>query len=80
MKSSGRLIWRSMLPSLLILTTTSGCVHGSTPPVVANSFCAIAKPIYYDSSADSAKTVRQIEEHNRKVVCLCEGDCPAAQK
>ena len=70
----------SMLAPLLILSTTSACVHGSTPPPAVNSFCAVAKPIFYDSRADSSGTVKQVEEHNRRFVCLCEGDCPNPEK
>ena len=76
MKSKGKLTWRSTPLLLLTLTATSGCVHGSTTPP-ANSYCAIAQPIRYDSRADSAATVARIEAHNSTWVCLCEADCPA---
>lgn len=76
MKSNGKLTWRSTSLLLLTLTATSGCVHASTPPPV-NSYCAIAKPIRYDSRLDSAATVARIEAHNSTWVCLCEADCPA---
>lgn len=46
------------------------------PPAAIRSYCEIAKPIFYDSSADSPETIKQIEEHNSKWVCVCEGDCP----
>jgi hypothetical protein len=61
---------------LSILPALSACAHGSTPPPAVNSYCAIAKPIYYDTRADSANTVKQIEGHNSVWVCLCEQDCP----
>lgn len=80
MKFSAKSISRSTLPLLLILSMTSACVHDLTPPIASNSFCAIAKPIFYDSRADSANTVAQIEAHNRTVVCLCEDDCPKPAK
>jgi hypothetical protein len=69
------LTWRNLSLAFLILSATSACVHGSTPPAI-NSYCAIAKPIYYDSRADSAKTVGQVEAHNSTWACLCEADCP----
>ena len=76
MKCKGKLSWRNMSLLLLTLSMTSACVHGSTPPLVINNYCKIAEPIYYDSKVDSPGTVKQIETHNRKFVCLCEGDCP----
>ena len=62
---------------LPILCVTSACVSGSTAPLVVSDYCRIAKPIGYDSKADSAETVKAIEAHNSKWVCLCESDCPA---
>jgi hypothetical protein len=70
------LIWRNTLLTPLILIGISGCVTGSTPPL-NNSYCTISKPITYNSRADSAPTVAQIEAHNSQWVCLCEEDCPA---
>lgn len=71
------LTWKRLrLPSLLlILSAMSGCVTGSTGLVVGD-YCRIAKPIGYDSARDSAATVKEVEEHNSKWVCVCEGDCP----
>lgn len=80
MKSTAKSNWRSTLPLFLIPIMTSACVHASTPPIASNSFCAIAKPIFYDSRADSANTVKQVEAHNRTVICLCENDCPKPAK
>lgn len=65
------------LPSiLLILSVTSACVHGSTDPVPVNSYCKMASPISYDSTKDTPETVKQIEQHNSKYICVCENDCP----
>ena len=65
---------------LPILCVTSACVSGSTAPLVVSDYCRIAKPIGYDSKADSAETVKAIEAHNSQWVCLCEADCPAGIK
>lgn len=59
------------LTTLLVLT---GCVTGST--AIVGDYCRIAKPIGYDSKVDSPETVRDIEAHNSKWVCVCENDCP----
>lgn len=64
---------------LPILCVTSACVSGSTAPLVVSDYCRIAKPIGYDSRVDSAETMRAIEAHNSKWVCLCESDCPASK-
>ena len=77
MKSNGNLIWRSTLLGLTILSVTSGCVHGSTPPPATNSYCLLTSPIHYDSRIDRPATVAQIEVHNSVWLCLCEQDCPA---
>ena len=63
--------------TLLILCATSGCATGSTAPLVVSDYCRIAKPIGYDSRVDSAETMKAVEAHNSKWVCLCESDCPA---
>jgi hypothetical protein len=62
---------------LTILSATSACAHVSTTPPATNSYCAVAKPIFYDSRLDSPSTVAQIEAHNSTWVCLCEDDCPS---
>jgi len=59
---------------LTILSATSGCVTGST--ALVGDYCRIAKPISYDSKADSAKTVKEIEVHNSAWSCVCNADCP----
>jgi hypothetical protein len=61
---------------LPILCATSACVSGSTAPLVVSDYCRIAKPISYDSRADTAETVRAIELHNSAWLCVCEKDCP----
>lgn len=55
-------------------------MHVSTDPVPLNNYCLIAKPISYDSVADTPDTVQQIERHNSQYVCVCEADCPTASK
>ena len=64
-----KLLWTLTTP--LVLT---GCVTGST--AIVGDYCRIAKPIGYDSKADSPETVKDIEAHNSKWVCVCENDCP----
>jgi hypothetical protein len=59
---------------LTILSATSGCVTGST--ALVGDYCRIAKPISYDSKADSAETVKAVENHNSKWACVCDWDCP----
>ncbi len=65
-----------LLLPLLILCVTSGCATGSTAPVVISDYCRIAKPLSYDTTRDSVETVKEVEKHNSKWVCLCENDCP----
>ena len=62
---------------LPILCVTSACVSGSTAPLVVSDYCRIAKPIGYDSKADSAETVKAVEAHNWSWACVCDKDCPA---
>jgi hypothetical protein len=52
----------------------TGCVTGST--ALVGDYCRIAKPISYDSKTDTAETVKEIEAHNSKWACVCDGDCP----
>ena len=75
MPCNARLRWVRRLSLCLTLTVTSGCATVSTAPV--NSYCAIARPITYDSAKDTRETVASIEIHNSKWVCLCESECPA---
>jgi hypothetical protein len=44
--------------------------------VVISDYCRIAKPLSYDTARDSVETVKEVEKHNSKWVCLCENDCP----
>lgn len=65
-----------LLLPLMILPALSGCETVSTGAAVVSEYCRIAKPIGYDSLADSAETVKAIEQHNSTFACLCEKDCP----
>lgn len=76
MKFRDKSSWRSAPPLLTTLLALSACAHVSTPPPASNSYCAIAKPITYDSRVDRPETVAQIETHNSVWACLCEQDCP----
>lgn len=69
-----------MLSASLILLATSACAGGLTAPVVVSDYCRIAKPIGYDSTADTSATVAEVEAHNSRYVCVCEGDCPAPKR
>jgi hypothetical protein len=60
-----------MLTTLFVLT---GCVTGST--ALVSDYCRIAKPISYNSKADSAETVKAVETHNSQWACVCDNDCP----
>ena len=80
MRSTVRLNWVKLLSLSLILSATSACVAGSTGVVTPSEYCRIARAISYDSKADTAETVGQIEKHNSQFVCLCENDCPAGAK
>jgi hypothetical protein len=70
------LTWPRLRPflTLMILLGLTGCVTDSTAFV--GDYCRIAKPITYDSKADTAETVKEIEMHNSKWACVCDGDCP----
>jgi hypothetical protein len=54
----------------------TACGNASTAPAVVSDYCAIAKPISYDTTRDSPETVAEIEAANSKYVCVCEHDCP----
>ncbi len=79
MRSTGKLNLAKRLSPLMILFVMTGCATVSTGLVPTNSYCAIAKPISYDSTADSADTVKQVEDHNSSWACICEGDCPKGE-
>lgn len=59
---------------LLTLLVLSACATALTVPANTTSdYCRIAKPIGYDSTVDSAATVKEIEAHNSAWVRVCEG-------
>jgi len=64
-------LWLLMIPFAL-----SGCVAASTAPAVVSDYCRIATPLTYDSERDTMPTIKEIEAHNSKWVCVCENDCP----
>jgi len=64
---------RRGLLGLTMLLALSACGKGLT---VVSDYCAIGAPIGYDSKKDSPETVRAVEAHNSKWVCVCEKDCP----
>lgn len=66
---------RTKLLLCLTLLVLSGCASASTTPA-SGEYCRIAKPIRYNSKADTPATVAAIEAHNSAWVCLCEHDCP----
>ena len=72
--------WRSGLWMLPILCATSACGIASTAPVPVSNYCTLAGPIGYDSTTDSAETVKAIEAHNSRWVCVCEHDCPTSAR
>ena len=77
MPYNARSTWVRRLSLCLTLCALSGCATVSTALVPANSYCAIAQPLGYDTVKDSPETVAAIEIHNSKWVCLCESECPA---
>jgi hypothetical protein len=62
------------LLTLTILLVLTGCVTDST--ALVGDYCRIAKPITYDSKADTVETVKEIETHNSAWSCVCNADCP----
>ena len=65
-----------LLSAFLILSMTSACATALIDPAPINSYCKVAHPISYDSVKDTPETVKQIEDHNSRWVCVCENDCP----
>lgn len=59
-----------------MLSALSGCETVSTAPVVISEYCRIAGPISYDSTKDTAETVKEIEAHNSRWAAVCENDSP----
>ena len=81
MQQKALMLWRSgLLLRLalisLILFATSACKTASTVPLVIDDYCKIAKPITFDSKADTPATVAEIKAHSSRWVCVCQGDCP----
>lgn len=76
MPSIARSNWVRLPFLFLILSVTSACAHVLTDPAPVNSYCAVARPISYDGIKDTPETVKQIEAHNSRWVCICENDCP----
>jgi len=76
MPSIDRLNLAKRLLPLLILSVMSACVTDSTDHVLASSYCAVARPIGYDSLNDTPQTVLEIEVHNSQWACICDSDCP----
>lgn len=63
-----RLTRSAPMCALLFLLSLSGCAtttgsSGPTSPPVVDSFCALAKPIYW-SAKDTDETIAQAKEHN----------------
>lgn len=65
-----------MLFASLILLAMSACAGSTTAPGAVSNYCAITQPITYDSTKDSPETVKQVEEHNSRLACVCDDDCP----
>lgn len=63
---------QTLLGPILLLSSLSGCETVSTVPVVVSEYCRVAKPIEYDSEADTSATVTQIEAHNLRWLSLCD--------
>ena len=76
MPSIARSNWAKLPLILLILSATSACATALIDPAPINSYCKVARPISYDSVKDTPETVKQIENHNSRWVCICENDCP----
>ena len=62
-----------ILSSMAMVIFVSGCVIGSGAPT-PGEYCLIAGPIGF-SDADTPNTKREIDRHNAKWVCVCEGVC-----
>ena len=67
-----------MTRALILLLALASCAPPPQPVPAVGEYCRIARPIGYDSTADSAETVAAIERHNSQWLCVCEGDCPKA--
>lgn len=69
---------RSSIPKALAMTTMLvGCANDIGAPTT--DYCRIFEPIYWHP-ADTPETVRQIARENAKFACVCDRDCPAADR
>lgn len=68
--------WAKPLSLCLILSALSGCDLNTTAPVPLSNYCALTRPISYDSTKDTIETVAEIEAHNLRFECICNRDCP----
>lgn len=79
-----------MMPLIVpMLLGMSGCGSGSPEPVrTISDYCPLTDFITYAppgaiipettaNDADTPATIAQIERHNSKRACICEGDCPS---
>lgn len=66
----------SLCAMTLVLSACASGLTAQSKRTVTSEYCAVARPIPYDSEADSKATVAGIEAHNSQWVCLCENDCP----
>ncbi len=76
MKLSNRLLLAKLLITFLILIGLTACVPNTTDPVPLSNYCALTKPITYDTTKDTPETVAEIEAHNSRYECVCNHDCP----
>jgi hypothetical protein len=65
-----------LLTAFLMLIALNGCDLNTTDPVPLSNYCALTKPISYDSTKDTQETVAEIEAHNSRYECVCNRDCP----
>lgn len=59
-----------MLLSAILITLTA-----CAPSTSGIDFCLIAEPIY-DSKLDTPETRQQVLEHNARIECTCNRNCP----
>ncbi len=76
MKLSNKLLLAKLLIMSLILCGLTACDLNMTDPVPLSNYCALTKPITYDSTKDTPETVAEIEAHNSRFECVCNHDCP----
>ena len=69
---------RSSIPKALTMTTMLvGCANDIGVPTT--DYCRIFEPIYWHPE-DTPETLRQILRENAKFACVCDQDCPAADR